>query len=499
MPNQPPSVDSAAMPARLSRRALLAQAATAAVAAPAGILLAACGSGTPTPAGSSAAPGAVSSAATSAPSAPQAASSAASGVAGKAAGQVSLILFDNYWTNPLKAMIAKYKAETGVEVVLDNPPLAGFYQKQLSLSLAKEKKPDILAANDTILSQYAGSGLLEPLDDYLKDASLAGKDYNWEEFPEQMRRAAAWSATLGQAGKVYGLPIEFATWGYFYRSDLIDKPPETFAEYVQISRQFTQSTNPKSPTKYGTVIQGKQLPPQYKEWYIWLWAYGGELFDQKLNPLFTSFEAVKSLEDDYNLLLKDKATPPDTVNYHDDEKTAALQNEVIAHLMHWTHQFSVYSDPKRSPRIAGKIKYTMVPGMPGKDGKVQRFPYAQQWMLCLNPNSDQKQQAFKFIAWLTSPAGTKAWAEEGHFGVARPTALKDPDLQKKVPSFQVSLEAQAIGRYGPSFFKEYAQIADSKLLPALSKALAGTQTPRQALESVQKDATDILKNAGYLK
>lgn len=428
------------------------------------------------------------------PAAP--AASTAAPAAGKAP-QLGMILFDGGWTPSLKVMIEQYRTEQDVEVVWDNPPLSGFYQKQLSLMLAKEKKPDIISANDTILSQYAGSGLIDPLDDLLNDRSMAGDDYNWQEFAERTRNAASWSKEPGTKRQVYGLPFELAVWGYFYRSDLIPTPPETFTDYLEISKKFTRSINPSSPTQYGALAHAKQLPPQYKEWYAWMWAYGGEIFDEKLNPVFNSPEAVKSLEDFYGLLTQYKAMPPDVATYSDTEKSTAFQNEVAPHVMHWAHQWPVYLDKAQSPRIADKVKFTMVPGMPGKDGKLLRVPYAQQWMLGLNPNGQNKKEAFRFIAWLTSPKGMKAWVEAGWNSPPRPSALADPALKARNPSFQVTEEAIKIAKYGPGYIKEYAQIADSKLLPALSQVMAGSQTPRQALDSVVAEARDLLKSAGY--
>ncbi|MDA8217260.1 MAG: extracellular solute-binding protein [Dehalococcoidales bacterium] len=410
-----------------------------------------------------------------------------------------MILFDNYWNASLNEMLKQYQQQKGVQITWEMPPLSGFYQRQMSLSLAKEKKPDIIAGNDTILSQYAGSGLIEPLDDYLKEANLAGADYNWTEFPEQTRKAASWSKDSSSPAKVYGLPFELATWAYFYRSDLIEKPPETFTDYIEIAKQFTKSINPKSPTEYGAAIQGKQLPPQYKEWYAWLWAYGGEIFDDKLQPVINSSAAVKSLEDDYGLLLNLKATPPDTASYDNAAATAAFQNGLFPQMILWTNQYPIYVDAEKSPKIAGKVKYAMVPGMPGPDGKVKRFPYAQQWMLGLNPNGEHKEEAFKVIAWLTSPKGQLAWAKAGYAGVVRPSVLKDPEMQKKNPDFVVRLEATAIGRYGPTFVPEYAQIADSELLPALSQVLAGTKSAKSALDQVNEKATTIMKSAGHIK
>jgi multiple sugar transport system substrate-binding protein len=434
-----------------------------------------------------------------APKPTQAAKPAESKPAAPAAGktpQLSMILFDGGWTPSLKIMLEKYRADQGVEVVWDAPPLSGFYQKQLSLMLAKERTPDVISSNDTILSQYAGSGLIEPLDELLADKSLAG-DYNWDDLAERTRNAASWSKELGQKGQVYGLPFELATWGYFYRSDLIEKPPETFTEYLEISKKLTRSINPSSPTQYGAAAHAKQLPPQYKEWYAWMWAYGGELFDDKLTPTLNGPEAVKSLEDFYGLLLEHKAMPPDTATYSDTEKSAAFQNEVVPHVMHWAHQWAVYLDKEKSPKIADKVKFTMVPGMPGPGGQVRRVPYAQQWMFGLNPNGQNKKEAFKFIAWLTGPVGMRAWVEAGWNSPPRPSILNDAQFKTKHPSFAVTEEAIKIGRYGPTFFKEYAQIADSKLLPALSQVLAGSQTPKQALDQVADDAREILKSAGY--
>jgi multiple sugar transport system substrate-binding protein len=120
-------------------------------------------------------------------------------------------------------------------------------------------------------------------------------------------------ATMQFDGAQYGVPTDLSLHFLYYRTDLIDEllaDPEAQAKYTTIAQErlgldlapknpdewtwddfaatalyFTQSINPDSPTRYGTVLQMKNLLFNMMVFHSLPRAYGGDWTDADGNVI----------------------------------------------------------------------------------------------------------------------------------------------------------------------------------------------------------------------
>ena len=80
------------------------------------------------------------------------------------------------------------------------------------------------------LRWFVGKGWIEPLDDLWKR----------EKFDEVFTRSARSAVATG--GRVYGLPLSYYQWGFYYRKSLFRKydlqPPRTWQEFIELGEQL---------------------------------------------------------------------------------------------------------------------------------------------------------------------------------------------------------------------------------------------------------------------
>ena len=89
--------------------------------------------------------------------------------------------------------------------------------KLIALIQAKEA-PDVIITGSRSLKQFADMGAIEPLDSYMTDSFKEG-------------RVETVLNTANISGVQYGIPLAFSSRALYYRSDLIEKAPETWEEY----------------------------------------------------------------------------------------------------------------------------------------------------------------------------------------------------------------------------------------------------------------------------
>ncbi len=398
----------------------------------------------------------------------------------------------------IEKVIGRFTQKTGIKVVFETSPQGEPYYKKVSSSLlAGQATPDVLFFNDGMLSEFAGSGWLEPLDQFLANKELADPTYDINDFLPVLLQAGRLAGPDGKR-QLYGLPNEVSSFYLWYRTDLITNPPQTWDEYLEVAKKFTQSVNPNSPTKYGTVLEGA-ANTAVKEWLMWLWSFGGDLFDQQLKVTFNSPQAKKSLAANFDLLLKYKVVPPGVIKYGHPDITNALKTSLVPMALKWTSGYRDITDPTKSP-VGNKLAVSLVPGVRQANGPIKRVPFVQQWMWGVNANSKYKKHAFKFVEHWTSKEGLKAWGPEtGGVTPGRKSILNDKTYFAENPYYPLHAETLALARGVPNNFKEWSQVHDAILGPALNEAVAGQKPYDQALDEAARSTEKLLRDAGYYK
>ncbi|MFJ7728546.1 ABC transporter substrate-binding protein [Neobacillus sp. NPDC097160] len=390
--------------------------------------------------------------------------------------EISVIARSGTYYNTLAKVAPEFEKETGIKVNLQEVGRDGYLQKVSTQLLGQGDSTDVILMLNNYIGQFGEGGQFEPLDSYMKKANF-NLDHVIPAVAESVRYKK----------KVYAMPLDTSTHFLFYRKDLIPNPPKTWEEYKEVAKKFTKSQNPDSPTEFGTTFQGKRGETQPKEWYQYFWAMGGEILDKNNKPTLNSESGVEALTFVVDNLRKEKIVPPDATTYEFPEVLSAFQNEKVAMAVEWNTAYPQMADANTSPKVSDKFAIADVPG-----GK----PFIHTWTLAINSNSKRKEAAFKFISWLSSPEGAKKYALAGGFPPV-PKVLEDSEVVKLRPEFpdlQRTLNKAKAEPTLPEWPRIHEYITD-----AISKALAGEKSPKEALDEANKGIYDLLESRGYYK
>lgn len=263
--------------------------------------------------------------------------------------------------------------------------------------------------------------------------------------------------TMQYEGKQFGVPTDLSLHFMYYRKDLIDalmkddaakakfaeisekhlgkklepKSPDewTWDDYAATALYFTQAVNPDSPTRYGTVLQLKNLLFNMMVFQSLPRSYGGNWMDAGGKVTVNSDAYRKGLET-YKLLYDAGATPRDSLSYEFAEANAAYASGQVAAMVQWNAAATDLTSKDKSPAVA-EVTETIAPPA-GPEG---RFTHIHGLGFGLNKNAENKDGAKAFIKWLSSKEAALIYARNSGAPALTPDVVKEvaaerPDLVK---------------------------------------------------------------------
>ncbi|MGV1791175.1 ABC transporter substrate-binding protein [Rhizobium sp. A37_96] len=263
--------------------------------------------------------------------------------------------------------------------------------------------------------------------------------------------------TMQFDGKQYGVPTDLSLHFMYYRKDLIDAliaDPDAKATYAEISKKylgkelapkqpdewtwddwaatslyFSKQANRRSPVRYGTVLQMKNLLFNMMVFQSLPRSYGGDWMDASGNITIDS-DAYKTGLKLYKTLYDAGASPKDSLSYEYAETNAAFSSGQTATALQWNAAAAELTDAKKSPAVADVTGIVAPPA--GPNG---RADHIHGLGLGLNKNAQNKEGAIKFLKWLSSEDAALAYARAGGSPALTPdvvakVAKERPDLVK---------------------------------------------------------------------
>lgn len=414
-----------------------------------------------------------------------------SGGQGSGNGTVKMVLWPGPEGDAMSKVVAQYNAgqgkTDGIKVNMTLLSRQDTFSKESTLMATRSSDQDIYFVASYNVGQFAAS--LDPL------TTVDSSNY----FPVAVDG-------LKFQGKQYALPLDVSNHFLLYRKDLVDalvndpaqkaayqavaqkatgqaldpKPADqwSWADFEAMAAYFSKGTNPSSPTKYGTILQAKNLLYNVMVWNDVLWGMGGSWTkDDKAN--LDTPEAQKAVKL-YTDIYKNGWTSPDSSQAEFPETQAALKSGNAAFAVQWSAGFAELNDKTKSPDVAGKIAIAPVPG---------QKTHVHALAVALNKYSGNKGAALKFLNYLAKPEAMTTYAEAGGIP-AMPKVLQDKASIN--PAF--TMISQSIDKYGyaePVFPKTFQ--AYSKLAEDLSGAWVGTADGGSSLKTANDDLQSLLK------
>jgi multiple sugar transport system substrate-binding protein len=262
--------------------------------------------------------------------------------------------------------------------------------------------------------------------------------------------------TMQYDGKQYGVPTDLSLHFMYVRKDLMEKlltddgwkktygeisqkylgkalqpvkPDDwTWDDYAATALFFTKSINKESPTRYGTVLQMKNLLFNMMVFQTMARSYGADWQDAS-GKITVDSPAYRTSLELYKKLYDAGASPKDSLSYEYAEANAAFGAGQAATMLQWNAAAADLDNPDKNAAVAGKIDTLAPPkGPEGRTTHIHGLGFG------LNKASTHKEGALKFLTWLAGADAMKAYADAGGspaLDKSLTSALpKRPDLAK---------------------------------------------------------------------
>lgn len=371
-----------------------------------------------------------------------------------------------------------------------------YFTREMTALAAASTEFDVAFTTTYIVGEMAP--YLEPLDGHFQRLGASGNLGVY--IPSSLD-------SLRFDGKLYGIPTDVSNHFLYYRQDLIQrllsdsswrqryreisqkylgraldpKQPSDWDidDYVAASLFFTRSINPDSPTQYGTVLQLKNLIFNVMIWNDLLWGAGGRWLDGG-KPALDSPAAARAL-DAYATVVRNKATPPDSLNYEFPEANAAFGSGRVATMVQWSAAYHELTNKTTYPAVFDKVALAPVPGQP-------HATHVHSLGLGINAASPRKEQAARFLAFLASQQAMELYAKNGGLP---PVSDVLSGMAGTRPEFK--LVAEHVEKYG---YVEYTGPETRAILQALADQLSAAWAERVSTGEALKKADQAV--AGIL-
>jgi multiple sugar transport system substrate-binding protein len=375
-----------------------------------------------------------------------------------------------------------FEKETGIKIDFTLLPVDPWNAKL---------KAELGAGSDGIDIVQWSVGMAGWISPYMEDheaiaAKIMARDpaWDWADFLAGSKLAATYD------GKMAGIPYRITTGIMHYQKALMEqagitKLPETFAELEHAAIATNKPTE-----RYGFGISGKQGPAIFGSFISWLYSCGGRMADFKTGEIFINdSKAVAALEFWAGLVTKDKVVPPEAMTWEFDEIVAGGQNDRYAMCQTFAPYGTLMNDPKVS-KTGGKWTWGVVPGQTSKE---QSRTWIDGHFLGVPKFSKQKDWSIEFIRMVCDKRWMRRSMERGN-APPRGSVLRDPEMVEKIGWPPVAAAAIETGLATPAHPAWLT--LQLPLRAALSQAILGQKTAKQALDDVASDWQRGMRRAG---
>ena len=364
------------------------------------------------------------------------------------------------------------------------PIYSGSYQESLTKALTAVKGGDspvtsILLSTDmfTLIDEDA----IVPFDDLIKTPD----DQAWLKsfYPAFMENSQT-------GGKTWGIPFQRSTIVLYYNKEAFkeagldpNRPPANWKEQVEYAQKLTKRDASGKVTQWGMEIPSTGFP-------YWLFqALAIEAGTNLMNSAGTQTyydkpEVIEALTYWVDLVKKYKVHPEGIVDWGTTPKDF-FEKKVA---MIWTTTGNL-----TNVRTNAKFDFgvAMLPA-----GKQRGSPTGGgNFYLFKKSTPAQREAAFKFIKWVTTPQRAAQWGIDTGYVAVRADAWETPAMKQYVAGFPPAVVARDQLPFAKAELSTHdSQRVTKAMNDGLQAALLGTKTPEQAMKDAQREAERLLRS-----
>lgn len=402
-----------------------------------------------------------------------------------------IIMIQDPWVTAFDKIDPEFEKLTGAKVVVDSFGYDQTHEKEVLVGTSRSDQYDVVVLDSPWIGEFADGGFVEDLAPYVnKDASIV----QFNDFVPPFQAVSQWK------GMTVGIPFGAYFVTMDYRKDLFQADniavPKTIADFKAAAAHFTN--NPKYPGFYGAALNYQKGSPIGQAYFEYIYNFGGKPFASEypgspdmygdMTPQFTSPQSIAVVNFFKDML---QYEPPGASNFAWDQRATAFAVGKVAMVNAWSVRTPLFVQPDRS-QVADKFATALFPSVAGQ----KPVPPLGGWVMGINKFTKQKDLAWDYIKWFTSPEVHKQFVLAGG-PPSRLSTMRDPQVLAAQPWVQTLDESQALAfadcrpRIPESF-----QIIDT-LGQYISQAVEGQLSVQDAMQQANQKIGKLLKDDGY--
>lgn len=399
------------------------------------------------------------------------------------------ITFWTQFTGPvdiaaLKEITANFTKQTGINVKfvqVTGPQVTD--NTKLMTAVAGGTGPDVYMLDRFIVAERAASGLLEPLDEFIRsDKPNLSADY----------QPFAWAETQFKK-QTYALPFDTDTRALYYRKDVIKeaglnpdvldpaKGVPTIKTVMDLAMKLNKTDASGAYTRIGF------LPWPNQGWhYTWGFAYKGDFYDEKtckVTPMDKGVVAgFQFLYDTAKALDPKKAAAFKSTYWVDGQPPAQDPFITGRQPMVITGDWQIAVMKEYAPKADYGITY-----IPTPDGS--KTTWAGGWSMVMPKGAKNPTEAYKLIRYMTGAEGQRVYVKQTAHLPTIKALVADNSLYEQRHLFFKNLLANASSR--PPL--PVGALYWDQLTSAMDKVTLNQATPEEALKEVETRVNEQLQ------
>ncbi len=383
-------------------------------------------------------------------------------------------LFPAPYADATRELVQQFNRENHGKIKLNiiRGPFATDAVSDLAISsLLLGRAPfDGLLMDVTWLPKYAAAGWIEPLDSYFDENDVTS-------LAEGAREGNFYNDHL------YRWPLAADMGLLYWRTDLMDAPPQTPQELISISKSIQK----EKKVEWGYVWQGRQYEGLSCVYLEMIKGFGGFWYHPNDNRIGLDQSAGVTAAAWLNSLIEQGVSPEAVTNFAEPEALQSFRAGDSAFMRNWPYAWSELQQPD-SP-IKGKVGVTTMVANPGYSTSTNG-----SWGLTVLNESSHIEAAVKAIRFLTNNDSQKQLFLQHGYTPTNKSIFEDPLLLEEEPILKELDRALNVSKARPET-PLYAQISDV-LQRQLSGVLTAEQSPQQGMSQATRNTQEILISAG---
>lgn len=256
------------------------------------------------------------------------------------------------------------------------PDEADQQREQQALELQAEGNNfDVLGVDVIWTGEYSTNGWLESLEDVrgdIEDVTIPG---------------AFESATWG--GELWAAPYNSNAGFLYYRTDLVDQPPETWDELCQVATQVAQREGIG-----GFIGQGSRYEGFVVNWLEYYWGDGGELYNEDQSEVLFDTETATNVTEWLAQAEESGCLAPGFNTAAEEEARNEFQSGNVVFMRNWPYAYGLIQEDQQSP-VRENFDIAPLPTFTGEatTSALGGFNNA------VSAFSDNKEAAKDFVVW----------------------------------------------------------------------------------------------------